>query len=150
MIASKSGISQTDRTSLRMDHRAVETALQIVLEAARANDEPTLSVVWTEFERRLTNHIDGEEKLLLPHLEAEHPEEVRVVREEHVRIRDLIAKIGVLTDLHEVRLGHLERLRDLLDAHTKSEERVIYELAGQQSDPTPIQSFARHVRRSMS
>lgn len=128
----------------------IDEALQVVLEAARVNDEATLGVVWTEFERGVTTHMDGEEKFLLPSLEKEHAKQVRIVKEEHGRIRDLIAKIGVLTDLHEVRLTHLEELQMLLEAHAQSEEEGIYALAEQGGDPLPLQSFVRYLKRTLT
>lgn len=135
---------------LLADHRAIETALQVILEAARANDQETLSVVWTEFERRLTNHIEGEETLLLPAFEAQHAEEVRSVREEHEQIRTLISKLGVLTDLHAVRLDDLQALQDLLKAHAETEEKGIYQLAEQSRDLAPLQSLVRQLKASLS
>ena len=138
--------SQTTWHALRMDHRQIDTALQVVLEAARANETATLGVVWATFERCITTHIEGEEELLLPSLEKEHPEQVRVIKAEHGQIRDLIAKLGVLTDLHGVRLTQLEELQAILKAHSHSEEEGIYRLAEHAINPAPIQSFVRYLK----
>ena len=133
-----------------MDHRGVEAALDVLLDAARRDDGVTLSVVWTEFERRLRGHMEGEEALLLPLFEAQHAEVAQRVRDDHATIRERLAKIGVLVDLHQVRLGQLLELQDLLKAHAEWEDRGIYEPAEQSRDSVPIQSFAQYLRGFLS
>lgn len=133
-----------------MDHRGVEAALDVLLEAARRDDGVTLGVVWAEFERRLRDHMEGEEALLLPPFEAQHTEVAQRVRDEHATIRDRLEKMGVLVDLHLVRLGQLLELQDLLRAHAEREDLGIYELAEQSNDSVPIRSFVQYLKGSLS
>lgn len=97
-----------------------------------------MSTLWTEFERYLDLHMVGEERFVLAPLELKHPEIVRKIREEHQAIRDLIATIGVSTDLHAVRLKALEDLGLLLREHANREDKTIYQLAAREIEGSLI------------
>lgn len=135
--------SKSVSTQLLADHRLLEEQYLILLEAARAGDLPTLSAIWTEFERHLDAHMEGEERFVLAPLEPKHQEMVRKIRQEHQAIRDLIAAIGVSTDLHAVRLKSLEDLGLLLRDHASQEDRTIYQFAARELDCSPILRFLR-------
>lgn len=129
------------RAQLLADHRSLDEQYRILLEAARAGDLQTLSTLWTSFERRLGAHMEGEERYILPLLESRHPKVVKTIREEHERIRSLVATVGVSTDLHSVRLLAFEALGELLSDHAAREDKSIYQMAANEVDCRPLLSF---------
>lgn len=133
--------SKPAREQLLAEHRFLDEQYQALLEAARASDLQTLSTLWTGFERRLSAHMAGEERYILALLEPKHPQIVRSLREEHHKIRNLIAKIGVSTDLHAVRLRALEDLGELLRDHAAREDKSIYQMAARQIDGSDLLRF---------
>lgn len=134
------------REQLLAEHRLLDEQYQTLLEAARISDLQTLSTLWTGFERRLNAHMAGEEKYILAVLEPKHPQVVRSIREEHHRIRNLIATFGLSMDLHSVRLPALEDLGNLLHDHAEREDRSIYQMAAREIDCNPLLRFLQMRR----
>jgi hypothetical protein len=143
-IMQSSSKRQADR--LHQDHRALEALFELVLESARANDGPTLSILWSEFERRLETHLEGENAYLLSALEPMHPGAVETVRKHHGTLRRLTASIGIETDLHAVRISALEEVGRLLREYATFEERTIYAWARQSIDSLSLEAFLQHIR----
>lgn len=141
MIMKTQSNSKPAREKLLAEHRFLDEQYQTLLEAARASDLQTLSTLWTGFERRLIAHMDGEERYILAVLEARHAQIVTSIRDEHHRIRNLIATVGMSTDLHAVRLRALEDLGKLLREHAAREEKSIYQIAARDLDCSPFLRF---------
>jgi hemerythrin-like domain-containing protein len=111
---------------LIQDHAELERLIGELAEAVEAANAPELQRAWAEFEAHLTRHFETEENHILPLLEPKHPEETRIVREEHDRIRALIASLGVRADLHLLRKNVTDQLIDTLRRHASYEEHTVY------------------------
>ena len=116
--------------TLSGDHAQLDARFAAVLAGARCGDVATMRSEWQRFDRELTSHMDLEEAELLPAFERQYPEQARSLREEHVRIRAGLTEMGVDLDLHCLRADRVEAFIELLRAHARSEEHLLYPWAG--------------------
>lgn len=108
------------------DHEQLQTLLRRLIEDVASPDRNTLCETWSEFETCLTCHIAAEERDLFPLVELAHPTEVRLIREDHCAIRQRLAELGVLVDLHAVSETSIAALVRMLRGHAAHEERTLY------------------------
>jgi hypothetical protein len=123
------GSSSRVRVRFLADHEALEALFAHVLEAAGANDVAAIADLGNEFAERLTNHLEAEERFLVPQLFAANPREARTILEEHRHIRSRLVEVGFGAPL---RIDHLETARGFLDelrAHARHEDEMLYRWA---------------------
>src|SRR5829696_2599743 len=111
---------------LTTDHARLERIFSELENAVEGANQPTIQRGWDTLERGLLAHLEAEEQLLFPLLEAEHPEEVTRATREHERMRSLLADVGVRTDLHLLRKDVAAELLDLLRKHATWEDQTLY------------------------
>jgi hemerythrin-like domain-containing protein len=116
------------------DHRALEELLKRVLAAFEANDRGAVATLWSEFEERLTNHLDAEDRHVIPRLFSSRPREARTLLEEHRHIRLRLSELRSGIALHVVRLETARGFIDELCAHSRHEEDVLYRWADEHLD----------------
>jgi hemerythrin-like domain-containing protein len=131
------------RHELTKQHASLEEALQELLRVASEVDPRPLQQAWSAFEHQLLRHLDLEEASLFPLVEAAHPDEVRALRVEHDRIRDVVGELGLCCDLHTVRKQAVERLVKMLRTHAEREDATLYLWADEEA---PLQT-RRHLLR---
>ncbi len=112
------------------DHRELDSILRCLAQDAEAPVAGVLESSWDAFEQRILRHMQAEEQYLLPLVEVSNPLEVERTRGEHIKIRDLLAELGLAIQLHAVRASDIYNLIDLLRAHAKHEDEALYQLAG--------------------
>jgi len=134
---------------LTKDHQELEALLRCLAEDTQAPVPGTLQKTWSTFETKLIRHMNVEERLLLPLLEASEPAEVARIRQEHARIRDLVTELGLAVELHTVREANIAELIGLLRAHAGHEDGALYRLAGDKAsaavDDGVAQLLEHHV-----
>lgn len=118
---------------LTQDHQDLDALLRCLSQDAKAPVPGALQATWSMFETKLIRHMQAEEQFLLPLLEASDPEEVTRIRLEHVRIRDSLTELGLAVELHTVREAQITELVELLHAHAKHENGILYRLAGEKA-----------------
>jgi hemerythrin-like domain-containing protein len=118
------------RAKLAKDHEELGALLRRLAEDVDAPCPGELETTWAVFEGRLIRHLEAEEQLLLPLIEASNPDEVRRIREEHAHIRSAIAELGVAIELHSARKPHVTELIQFLQGHAQHEDEVLYRIAG--------------------
>jgi hemerythrin-like domain-containing protein len=131
------------RQELLADHRFLEHQLEQLLAAFEANDQAEMQPLWTNFEARLTAHLDTEDQILVPALFQWQARDARTIVEEHKHIRRRLAELGAAVDLHLVRLDVLRAFIDELRAHAQAEDKLLYQWADQhfsEAEETSISS----------
>lgn len=124
---------------LTTDHERLERVFCELENAVEGADQPTIQRGWDAFERGLLAHLEAEERLLFPLLEAEHSEQVERARREHGRLRALLADLGVRSDLHLLRKDVAAALLDQLRKHAAWEDQTLYPWAmAKASEPTRL------------
>lgn len=133
------------RDRLVRDHEQLHVLLKRLAEDVEAPSSAPLRGTWDKFERRLLAHMSAEEQLLLPLLEASHPDEVRKTRDEHDAIRKRVAELGVMLELHCARKSVILELIDALERHAAREDRGLYAIASERASTAVEHSVSRAV-----
>jgi hypothetical protein len=120
------------REHLLADHRSLEQQIDQLVTACEANDQARMEALWTDFETRLTAHLEMEELHIVPLLLERHRRAGRAIIEEHKHIRRRLDELGTAVDLHHLRLEALRRFLDELRAHAKTEDSLMYQWADEQ------------------
>jgi hypothetical protein len=120
------------REHLLADHRSLEQEIDQLVAACEANDHSRMETLWTDFETRLSTHLEMEELHLVPLLLERNRRAGSAIIEEHKHIRRRLAELGTAVDLHQVRLEGLRRFLDELRAHAKTEDSLMYRWADEQ------------------
>ena len=118
---------------LRSDHARLEALFEELLADGHQRG---IRSTWTGFDRSVLGHLDTEERFILPLFERVNPEETAALLAEHARIRQLLGDLGVGVDLHLVRLELAREFIDLLRAHARREETLLYRWAASDLDAT--------------
>ena len=111
------------------DHRKVEILLESVLVALTANDDPNACLAWKQFESGLAMHLGAEEKLVIPALRIVRERDTRVLVQEHRHIRARLTDLRSGLALGTMRPSNLRDFIDEMRAHTKTEDRLLYQWA---------------------
>jgi hypothetical protein len=126
------------RAQLAADHHVLDDLFARLLHDVRALSHRDLQIVWCELEHRLLAHMDVEEQLLWPLLEAGHRSALDCARGDHARIREAASTLGAAVELRTVRVSDLEALMRLLHHHAEREDAFLYRFACEQA-PASVQ-----------
>lgn len=114
------------RSRLVEDYQEIIRLLQWLRDAADGAESPRIHEVWGLCKQRLTEHMEAEERYLLPILEAQYPREAECVRRDHAEIRSRVAELGVHYELRLLRKTMTQDLMDLVSMHAAWEEKTLY------------------------
>lgn len=134
--------------TLHHDHTELEQLFGRLEDAVEGADDPTIQRLWTEFERRLFAHLEGEERYLLPALALRHPAAVARIHREHRQIRELVDDLGIRTDLHLLRKDAADALVETLRRHAAHEDRTLYAWAEEEIGDGPLRELLDFVRQA--
>jgi len=131
------------RKHLRYEHELVDQALSDLAGAADGGDLSELQGAWAELESLLLRHLTFEETELFPAVEAVHPDWTQGLRQDHARIRAVLAEFGVRLELHALKKLELDEFSELLRAHAEREDATMYRWA----EEAPPVDTRRHLLR---
>lgn len=137
---------------LARDHRELESALEALARVADGSDSEALAGAWADVETRLSRHMQAEERYLLPLVMASHPAAAQLTLQEHSRIREIVAELGLAVELHTIRSHEILALIDWLRAHSHREDEELYAFAGEKASSAVehgILSVLKSVGRSV-
>jgi hypothetical protein len=111
---------------LKADHDALAALTERALAIVEEGDTEEVRALLAEIEAKLVEHMDGEERDLIPRYAEDHPEEATALLAEHASFRRILIELGVAGDLHLVRLARVRELAEALKAHAKREDSGLY------------------------
>jgi hemerythrin-like domain-containing protein len=111
------------------DHAEISVLFEEVLDAFRCGDRDVAAEMFTRFEARLAAHLAAEDELLLPALERVDPEEAAALAADHRAIRARLTELGIGVDLHLTRASAVAELVEMLRAHARREDALLYRWA---------------------
>ena len=117
------------RDHLLADHERLEALFQQLLSAFEEDDREGVAALWTRFDRELLEHMETEERFLIPWLLRANQQAARAIMQEHRHIRSRLTELGASVDLHTIRLTMARAFIDELRAHAKHEDRALYSWA---------------------
>jgi len=108
------------------DHHRLDRAFDAIVMRAEGGDFQQLEREWLAFQRALLQHLEAEERHLIPALAKDRPAEAQVLLDEHAGIRSKLLELGVDLDLHCLRAQRVEAFVEALRAHAHREENIFY------------------------
>ncbi len=130
------------RAMLANDHARLDRLFSHLVAAFRSGDRDAIQALWTSFDEGLTAHLDAEERYILPLFEHEHPREAAELHAEHGTFRRKLADLSVGVDLHMVNTGMTAQFVELLRAHARREDALMYQWADRYLDQEGRSSIA--------
>jgi hemerythrin-like domain-containing protein len=119
---------------LAREHDRLDQLFEQLLGALRADAREDAMRLWTAFDEGLCEHMQFEEKVVLPALRTAEPREAAALAEEHEQIRAKLAELGVALDLHEVRAETVADFVEQLRRHARREDALAYQWAERHLD----------------
>jgi hemerythrin-like domain-containing protein len=119
---------------LSREHDRLDQLFERLLNALRADAREDALRLWAEFDDGLCEHMQFEEKVVLPALRTAEPREAASLAEEHEQIRAKLAELGVALDLHEVRAETVADFVEQLRRHARRENGLGYQWAERHLD----------------
>ena len=123
--------------SLHEHHQDLEAHFQRLMARCQDGDPIELRCEWSLFERELTEHMELEEKELIPRFRRGRPAEGAQICREHDEIRVGLAELGIALDLHALRAEAVQEFLDLLRAHARREEALFYPWVTEHAHESP-------------
>lgn len=108
------------------DHHRLDRAFERIVTRTYGGDFQQIEAEWSRFQNALLEHLDAEERHLLPALAKDRPAEAQALYDDHARIRGQLLQLGVDLDLHCLPAGRVEAFVAVLRAHAHREENVFY------------------------
>lgn len=111
------------------EHARLTRRVEQLLSAFEDGDRAEASTLWDGFEAELEAHLGLEERLILPEFAKVDAAEAAALIREHDAIRDTLAELGVGVDLHATNASAVQRFVQMLEAHAKREDALMYRWA---------------------
>ena len=94
------------------DHHRLECAFQAIAARAYGGDFLQLESEWSAFQEALLNHLEAEEKHMIPALARDRPAAAHELLDDHARIRVQLLQLGFDLDLHCLRAENVDAFVD--------------------------------------
>lgn len=136
--------ARTDSTLyayLKRSHELMRDRAGSLFTAMQANARSEVATLWNELERKLLDHMDAEERFVLPALAHVDYGEASELLREHGLIRQQLLELGVAVDLHFIRYENSQQFLDVLLQHAEREERLLYRWAEERLAPEDVQAI---------
>ena len=117
------------RDRLTADHLRLDALFDDVLKRLALNDRDETRAAWSDFEKGLLAHLEVEEKFILPRFSKDHELEASVIRREHDGFRAKLSELGVMVDLHAIRMNVANEFVKVLREHARREDALMYRWA---------------------
>jgi len=108
------------------DHHRLERMFDAIVTRAYGGDFQQIEREWSAFQEALLDHLEAEEKHLIPALARDRPVEAQVLLDDHARIRVQLLQLGFDLDLHCLRAESVASFVDALRTHAHREENTFY------------------------
>jgi hemerythrin-like domain-containing protein len=120
---------------LREDHDMLSTLAENILKQVTEGDREDCARAISTLQQRLAEHLDTEERELIPSYAKYDPKDAARILDEHATIRRTLANLDVESDLHLVRAEALRSFLVAIRAHAARENSGLYRFARSTPDP---------------
>jgi hypothetical protein len=108
------------------DHHRLDRAFQTIATRARGGAFDEIEGDWKAFQAELLEHLDAEERNLIPALAKDRPVEAQTLLIEHAGIRVKLLQVGFEIDRRCLGGACVEAFVGALRAHAEREESIFY------------------------
>ena len=126
-------------------HEQLRDQVTRLLAAMQADARADVTTLWNELEHKLLNHMEAEERFVLPAFAHVDCGEATALLREHGLIRENLLELGIAVDLHHIRFERSQEFIDLLLRHAEREERMLYRWADDRLSPSIVQAVKARV-----
>jgi len=117
------------RDRMTADHLRLDALFDDVLKRLALDDRDETRAAWSDFEKGLLAHLELEESLILPRFAKDHELEASVIRREHDAFRKTLVELGVMVDLHAIRMDVANAFVRAIRDHARREDSLMYRWA---------------------
>ena len=121
-------------------HERLRDQFTRLLAAMQANARTDVITLWNELEHKLLDHMEAEERFVLPTFAHVDQSEATALLRDHGLIRENLLDLGIAVDLHNIRFERSQDFIDLLLRHAEREERLLYRWADDRLSPDVVQA----------
>ena len=108
------------------DHDRLEQAFNAIVTRVQGGDYQEMEAAWLQFQGALLQHLEAEEKYMIPALAQDRPRAAEALLDDHARIRAMLIELGIELDLHHLGAAQIEAFVAALRAHARREETTFY------------------------
>jgi hemerythrin-like domain-containing protein len=126
-------------------HDELRELVPRLVAAMQANARADVATLWNELDRGLANHMEAEERFVLPAFAHVDLDEAQALLREHGLLRENLLQLGIAVDLHYIRYERSQEFIDLLMRHAAREERLLYRWADDRLSPEVTQAVRSRV-----
>ena len=130
------------RGLLAHDHERLDKLFEDVLAAFGADAREDAARLWGQLDRGLAEHMEFEERQMLPAFRAVDRREADALLREHDLIRHRLIELGMGLDLHCLRVELVADFIALLRGHARREDALLYRWAERELPPSAQAPFA--------
>ena len=128
-----------DAKTLMMEHsREIETMCCELRGRSYADEPHELVQAYRRFEREMLDHLDLEERTLLPGYAMCAPDDARKLSDEHSELRQRLYRLAIDVELHAVRAEAIDNLVTRLREHAAHEGAGLYAWAAEHVPPGAV------------
>ncbi len=138
----------TIREHFLIEHRALEAIGDRLLWALEADAAEDVRDVLTELDRRLSFHLEIEEKWLLPRLAGSYPETAAVFSRQGERFRRRVNELRAVLGLPLLRVDSARIFVAELRAHAQDEDELLYRWLERTFDDHEKATLLAAIRRA--
>jgi hemerythrin-like domain-containing protein len=126
-------------------HEQLRDQVTRLLAAMQANARADATTLWNELEHELLDHMEAEERFVLPAFARVDHGEATVLLRDHGLIRENLLDLGIAVDLHYIRYERSQQFIELLIRHAEREERLLYRWVDDRLSPGIVEAVKARV-----
>jgi hypothetical protein len=143
-------MNRDTKTLLDEHSREIEATCCELRGETYADDPQELVAAYRRFEREMLDHLDIEEKMLLPGYAAYAPDDAHKLLEEHGELRQLLYRLAIDVELHTVRAQSVNKLVARLREHAAHEDEGLYTWAAAHLPAGTVTQLIERIRTSIA
>lgn len=134
--------------AMRFDHERLEIGARHLLECVLFGRTDVVERAFISFRGELLAHLEAERRYILPAFEAERPDSAKLIHDDHVLIRALLATIGEQIARRAIMPAIVRKLVEALRANGEREIGELYPWAEHGVGPEESRAALEQIRQA--
>jgi hemerythrin superfamily protein len=126
-------------------HEQLRHQVTHLLAEMQGDARADVTTQWNELEHKLLDHMEAEERFVLPAFAHVDYGEAAALLRDHGLIRENLLELGIAIDLHYIRYERSQAFIALLLRHAEREEGLLYRWADDRLSPGILQAVKARV-----
>jgi len=134
--------------AMRFDHERLEIGARHLLECVLFGRADVVELAFIRFRSEMLAHLEAERRYMLPAFEAERPASAKLIQDDHVLIRALLATIGEQIARRSVMPAIVRKLVEALKLNGEREIGELYPWAEHGVEPDDSRAALELIRQA--